>query len=257
MQVIGDQNEHDKHHAIYPLIAHGAVNGPFQDVVVLEHTLWGSSGPGWRLDGFPIDQQAADHVGYLREQQEQSLAGTSRIDYYPTTNSHLPAEDWSSGLALDIASNKYRNSASPFITTPYPSTPQNFIVPLEPSEPTEEIERSNESASPTPTSPEEGPKALTKRNRNRLAAAKCRKKAKQGVDELQQRERDLLRENKMLNAEASILREEVLQLKCEILRHSACDNHYIRQYIQSAAEQVGRVQSEKSACGIPAVLSSN
>lgn len=78
-----------------------------------------------------------------------------------------------------------------------------------------------------------------KRNRNRLAAAKCRRKAKRGIDELQQKERDLLRENKMLAAQADALRVEVLQLKTEIFRHKTCDNECISHYIQRNPTQPG------------------
>ncbi|KAI0976455.1 hypothetical protein F4678DRAFT_417127 [Xylaria arbuscula] len=102
---------------------------------------------------------------------------------------------------------------------------------------------------PSPVSPpnlKESPTPQQKRNRNRLAAAKCRKKAKRGVDELQQRERDLLRENKMLTAQACILREEVLQLKTEILRHNKCDNDFISQYIRKTAKQVGVPPNDKN-----------
>lgn len=56
------------------------------------------------------------------------------------------------------------------------------------------------------------------------AAAKCRQKAKQSVSELQSRERELLQQNRFLTAHVGSLREEVLNLKNEILRHSQCDS---------------------------------
>ncbi|RYP47996.1 hypothetical protein DL768_006043 [Monosporascus sp. mg162] len=58
----------------------------------------------------------------------------------------------------------------------------------------------------------------------RRAAAKCRQKAKRSVSELQNRERELLQQNRYLTAHAGSLREEVINLKNEILRHSHCDS---------------------------------
>ncbi|RYP32904.1 hypothetical protein DL767_004994 [Monosporascus sp. MG133] len=60
-----------------------------------------------------------------------------------------------------------------------------------------------------------------------LAAAKCRQKAKQSVSELQNRERELLQQNRYLTAHAGSLREEVINLKNEILRHSHCDSDLV------------------------------
>lgn len=56
------------------------------------------------------------------------------------------------------------------------------------------------------------------------AAAKCRQKSKKSVSELQRREREMLQQNRFLTAAAGSLREEVLGLKNEILRHSRCDS---------------------------------
>ncbi|RYP06999.1 hypothetical protein DL764_002822 [Monosporascus ibericus] len=70
------------------------------------------------------------------------------------------------------------------------------------------------------------------------AAAKCRQKAKQSVSELQNRERELLQQNRYLTAHAGSLREEVINLKNEILRHSHCDSDVIQAYINKAAREI-------------------
>jgi len=75
------------------------------------------------------------------------------------------------------------------------------------------------------------------RERNRIAARKCRQKAKQSVSKLQQRERDLHERNKMLLNYAASLREEILYLKNEILRHSDCNSSLIQEYITNAARR--------------------
>ncbi|KAI1820804.1 hypothetical protein F4861DRAFT_542610 [Xylaria intraflava] len=75
------------------------------------------------------------------------------------------------------------------------------------------------------------------RERNRVAARKCRQKAKKNVAELQRRERYLGRRNRMLLGCVSSLREEILVLKNEILRHSECNSNVIQNYIANAARR--------------------
>ncbi|KAI1470175.1 uncharacterized protein F4812DRAFT_470139 [Daldinia caldariorum] len=76
------------------------------------------------------------------------------------------------------------------------------------------------------------------RERNRVAAHKCRQKAKQSMSELQTRERELSQQNRMLQEHAGSLRDEILDLKNEILRHSSCDSDIIQNYIARAAREV-------------------
>ncbi|KAI1633014.1 hypothetical protein F4809DRAFT_644828 [Biscogniauxia mediterranea] len=76
------------------------------------------------------------------------------------------------------------------------------------------------------------------RERNRVAAHKCRQKAKQSVEELQIRERELSQRNKILVGHAGCLREEILALKIEILQHSSCDSEIIQNYIAKAARDI-------------------
>lgn len=75
------------------------------------------------------------------------------------------------------------------------------------------------------------------REKNRVAARKCRQKAKDNAVELQRRERELRQQNKMLLGYVGSLREEILDLKDEILRHSDCNSGVIQNYIASAARR--------------------
>ncbi|KAI1747899.1 hypothetical protein F4782DRAFT_551441 [Xylaria castorea] len=240
-----------RQHGIYSSIAYDFGELPSHNINLLDHDLWRSSEPVWHLDSFAIQHQAPDQFGHSREQQP--LTGiTSSNHCHQVTNLSTPSDEWPPNLPLDTTCTKYRNHTTPTIATLYPPSPHHdFVTSTETLQLKTETGRDNEFSLPvSPTSLDEGPRSRKKRNRNRLAAAKCRKKAKRGVDDLQQRERDLLRENKMLNAEAGFLREEVLQLKSEILRHSNCDNDYIHHYIQKAAQQIG-AQAEDSNSGIP------
>ncbi|KAH9904327.1 hypothetical protein F4778DRAFT_59416 [Xylariomycetidae sp. FL2044] len=77
------------------------------------------------------------------------------------------------------------------------------------------------------------------RERNRLAAHKCRQNAKRNVASLEQRQKDLSQRNRFLADQADVLREEVLDLKNEILRHSNCESEVIQNYINNAARGIG------------------
>ncbi|KAH8660078.1 hypothetical protein BX600DRAFT_438302 [Xylariales sp. PMI_506] len=76
------------------------------------------------------------------------------------------------------------------------------------------------------------------REKSRLAASRCREKSKKYIDNLCKRERKLATERATLQAAAAKLKEEVLSLKCEILKHGDCDCEIIQNYLVSAAKAV-------------------
>ncbi|KAI0163552.1 hypothetical protein BJ166DRAFT_296309 [Pestalotiopsis sp. NC0098] len=78
----------------------------------------------------------------------------------------------------------------------------------------------------------------TSKEKNRIAASKCRKKKKVEETQLEERRRSLQTENTMLQESAAALRNEVLFLKNEVLRHGTCDFAPIQNYIVSAAAQL-------------------
>ncbi|KAI1763197.1 hypothetical protein GGR53DRAFT_377171 [Hypoxylon sp. FL1150] len=86
--------------------------------------------------------------------------------------------------------------------------------------------------------PMAAPRNKRNRERNRVAAHKCRQKAKHSMSQLQERERELSSQNRVLHEHASSLRDEILDLKNEILRHSNCDSDVIQNYIARAARDL-------------------
>ncbi|KAK6189215.1 phosphatidylinositol-4- kinase [Pestalotiopsis sp. IQ-011] len=78
----------------------------------------------------------------------------------------------------------------------------------------------------------------TSKEKNRIAASKCRKKKKVEEGHMEERRRSLQAENAMLQESAAALRDEVLFLKNEVLRHGTCDFAPIQNYIVSAAAQL-------------------
>ncbi|KAJ3575484.1 hypothetical protein NPX13_g4017 [Xylaria arbuscula] len=101
-------------------------------------------------------------------------------------------------------------------------------------------------ASTAATTPMESAPGMTDlkqhRERNRVAARKCRQKAKQNFTSLQRREKELSQKNKALHNHVGGLRDEILDLKNEILRHSGCNSSVIQNYIANAARSPIRMR---------------
>lgn len=78
----------------------------------------------------------------------------------------------------------------------------------------------------------------SQRQRNRVAANKCRKKSKAAIAQLETTERALAEQHASLLATASSLREQVVSLKNEILLHGKCDCDIIQHYLKNAARDL-------------------
>ncbi|ORX89666.1 hypothetical protein K493DRAFT_318533 [Basidiobolus meristosporus CBS 931.73] len=70
--------------------------------------------------------------------------------------------------------------------------------------------------------------------RNRVAASKCRQKKKMWVKELEQKSEEITTRNKELQLMVSQLKEELLQLKSQLLGHRNCNCNVIQQYVQTS-----------------------
>ncbi|KAI9790721.1 MAG: hypothetical protein M1816_004862 [Peltula sp. TS41687] len=85
---------------------------------------------------------------------------------------------------------------------------------------------------------EEDPKRSKFLERNRVAASKCRQKKKEWTSNLETRARTLQNERNQLSLMTSSLKEEVLWLKGELLKHSTCNCERIRQYLNREADHL-------------------
>ncbi|KAI1317616.1 hypothetical protein F5Y16DRAFT_392615 [Xylariaceae sp. FL0255] len=97
----------------------------------------------------------------------------------------------------------------------------------------------DDSTPPLSPSTTEERSGLSKRDRNRIAAAKCRNKARRTAKQLQERERSLLEENTALSAEKIALRRQVVELKEELLQHGNCDDDMIQLHLWRSAAILG------------------
>ncbi|KAI1211530.1 uncharacterized protein F4807DRAFT_458426 [Annulohypoxylon truncatum] len=100
--------------------------------------------------------------------------------------------------------------------------------------------------------------SLEKRERNRRAANKCRKKQKQANEELKEKARIMDEQHNLLVSHKALLESEMIELKNELLIHGACGCEPISAYLMQAAKKyatgrVGEVQQAEqrpssSAC---------
>ncbi|KAK8872448.1 bzip transcription factor [Apiospora arundinis] len=78
----------------------------------------------------------------------------------------------------------------------------------------------------------------TKREKNRIAASKFRRKKKEEERIIEERYRMLQVQNRLFMDLVASLRSEVLSLKHEILRHGSCNFPTINTYIATAAARI-------------------
>ncbi|EON69731.1 hypothetical protein W97_08993 [Coniosporium apollinis CBS 100218] len=92
------------------------------------------------------------------------------------------------------------------------------------------------------SNPEENPEEFVKREkfleRNRVAASKCRQKKKEWTSNLEQQARELTAQRAHLQAYVASLRDEVLYLKDQMLRHSDCNCVKMREYLSHSVSNM-------------------
>jgi len=71
--------------------------------------------------------------------------------------------------------------------------------------------------------------------KNRVAAHKCRQRKKEYINSLEGRAREFSSKNKALKSNVAMLREEVLELKNEVLRHAGCGFWAVDEYLARCA----------------------
>jgi hypothetical protein len=71
--------------------------------------------------------------------------------------------------------------------------------------------------------------------KNRVAAHKCRQRKKEYINGLEGRAREFTSKNKALKENVALLRDEVLSLKNEVLRHAGCGFWAVDEYLARCA----------------------
>ena len=81
--------------------------------------------------------------------------------------------------------------------------------------------------------------------RNRVAASKCRQKKKEYINNLEERARELTSTRNHLMAYVASLKDEIIALKTEMLKHSDCNCVAIREYLRREASLLGEMAEMK------------
>ena len=127
------------------------------------------------------------------------------------------------------------------------------IKPISPTKRTRKNTRSNtlepSNAQSDPNNPEDVRRSKFL-ERNRVAASKCRQKKKEWTSNLETRARDLQKNNGSLRLMLGSLKDEVLFLKGEMLKHTSCCCEQIQSFLKQRAsdfsEQHEDVMKEQS-----------
>jgi len=85
--------------------------------------------------------------------------------------------------------------------------------------------------------------------KNRVAAHKCRMRKKEYINGLQGRVQEYSNENKLLKEKVASLREEVLELKNEVLRHARCGFWAVEEYLARCAGDLLGIQAPTGMSG--------
>jgi len=91
--------------------------------------------------------------------------------------------------------------------------------------------------------------------RNRIAASKCRRKKKQWTQNLEDTAREVQTASKNLHKQVAALRNELLHLKGELLKHNGCSCERIKQYLMNEATRV--VEGSSASAGISNAAAAN
>lgn len=91
--------------------------------------------------------------------------------------------------------------------------------------------------------------------RNRVAASKCRMKKKEWTNNLEQRARELQSNKAQLAMMVGALKEEMLYLKGEVLKHNNCNCTAMREYLNREVQSIS--QQMPFGHGLTGAMSSN
>lgn len=80
-------------------------------------------------------------------------------------------------------------------------------------------------------------KALQARERNRIAADKCRSRRRQEEDKLKSKHNNLEQQHRKLSGALSDVMEEIYVLKNMLVQHGSCDCRLIQDYLKESASE--------------------
>ena len=185
-----------------------------------------------------------------KDRKKRGRTGTDRRDSAGKASSNA-VEAKSRGRRVSVATPiKDEPSLTPLSSTPTRLNDSSSAVPRQSTQLSDE---SNHPSHVAPSSPVASSSSTRqdndfpdadndhdiKRARNRAAATKCRAKNKRAMNALEESSRIITEQRELLSITAASLKNEVLALKTELLRHGDCDCVLIQTYINKMARNVG------------------
>ena len=193
------------------------------------------------LDGPLMDTQSFGDFSSHKLSQLQIPPSTTRRhgQYTPPTSETSPTRDspsFKAGTLKDEETSTTERSGPNTRTRRNTRASQAVRISPEPSvTPRRRKKSSRKGASGQSTSTDTGEKRSQFLERNRVAASKCRQKKKEWTSNLETRARELQGNKNSMALLVASLREELLYLKGEALKHTTCDCTQIRNYLARQA----------------------
>lgn len=99
---------------------------------------------------------------------------------------------------------------------------------------------------------------------NRLAASRCRQKKREHTKQLETRFTEEKQKKRQLEGDIAVLRDEILRLKDDILKHALCEDRHIRRHFARTMQQIthsnntgvlsSSISASSSGSSVPASL---
>ncbi|KAM0520544.1 hypothetical protein ACHAPE_002939 [Trichoderma viride] len=171
-----------------------------------------------------------DAIGYYTQLMDDDAATAMATDpnlLSTPTSSGLRSEHDSQFLMFPMDESPIVSEVSPNTS----NTPSNSVTGKEQNTARNSTRKRGPQNSRTQTEKKEQVK-----QRNRVAASKCRHKKRTKVDELKEQSSSLEAENNNLHNEYERLRKEIGQVKSDLMHHTECNDDNINQWISNEAK---------------------
>ncbi|XP_054613370.1 junE proto-oncogene, AP-1 transcription factor subunit [Dunckerocampus dactyliophorus] len=166
-----------------------------------------------QLVGGPMSPSSSSNVSLQASYQRNLVMSTSDMPIYTNLSSYNPGQmAYPSGQMTYKGASGHNANGTAQAHTRVLDAPQT--VPEVPGDPT-----SPSCLSPIDLEMQEKIKAERKKLRNRIAASKCRKRKLERISRLEEKVKILKSQNSDLASTASMLREQVTQLKQKVMSH--------------------------------------
>lgn len=177
----------------------------------------------------PTSFEPWNSIGYCTQFTEDGTALDPNLLSTPTS-SGLKSEQDSQFLMFPMDESPIISEASPNNSSAHTQSPPKQIDGTERSTARHNKRKRGPQTTRTPTEKKEHTK-----QRNRVAASKCRQKKRETVDELKEQSSSLEAQNNNLHIEYERLRKEIGQTKSDLMHHTECNDNNINRWISNEA----------------------